>query len=289
MVKAQLSFQLFENLNFLGKVFRVGVIVEIFIGRPSKPVRFSSQLIGEVFIIVGLWTLLDELFCIGGLATKGEIASRVLVSWLHILIIPPIPGKLRRVRGQLRTWSCSLDEILGNWSFQSISSPAPEAFEVGGVHVEVGPLQLIVLFIMVHDIRYQLLLVETALVNGVFGEVGLDHVELAQMPAALALIAHALLIVMVLEVVAQQLGGSLAKAVLLSHAELVVMMTALGLPELAHVEGHAVVSEIEIGCHSALEFGLELQFLGGVRNRSLGKRSHPGSSSSNNFINDNQY
>jgi len=73
--------------------------------------------------------------------------------------------------------------------------------------------------------------------------------------------------------------------VLLSEAELMVMGASLGFTELADVQRHALVSQLEISRHSALELGLELQLLRGVVNRSLGERSHRGSSSSNNFIN----
>jgi len=55
------------------------------------------------------------------------------------------------------------------------------------------------------------------------------------MPTTFALIAHTLLIVMMMEVVVNKLGGSLPKAILLSEAEFVVVGAVLGLTELADV------------------------------------------------------
>ena len=61
-------------------------------------------------------------------------------------------------------------------------------------------LEPIVLLIMVDHIGDGLLLIEALLVDGVLGEVRLDDVELAEMPAAVAIAAHAVELVMVVEV-----------------------------------------------------------------------------------------
>ena len=97
------------------------------------------------------------------------------------------------------------------------------------------PLQLIVLLIAVDDIGNQLLLIEAALINRVLGKVRLDDVQLAEVPPTFTLIANALLTVVVLEVMTQQLRGRLAEAELLSEAELMVMGASLGFTELADV------------------------------------------------------
>jgi hypothetical protein len=96
-------------------------------------------------------------------------------------------------------------------------------------------LQLIVLLIVVDDIGNQLLLIEAALINRVLGQVRLDHVQLAEVPPTFTLIANALLAVVVLEVMTQQLRGRLLEAELLSEAELMVMGASLGFTELADV------------------------------------------------------
>ena len=61
-------------------------------------------------------------------------------------------------------------------------------------------LEPIVLLIMVDHIRDGLLLIEALLVDGVLGEVRLDDVELAKVPAAVAIAARAVELVMVVEV-----------------------------------------------------------------------------------------
>lgn len=96
-------------------------------------------------------------------------------------------------------------------------------------------LQPVILLIMVDNIGNQLLLIETTLIDSIFGEVRLDDIQLAQMPPTLALITHTFLIMMMLKVVAHQLGGCFAKIVLLSEAEFVVVAATLGLAELADV------------------------------------------------------
>lgn len=96
-------------------------------------------------------------------------------------------------------------------------------------------LQPIVLLIVVDDIGNQLLLIEAALINRVLSQVRLDDVQLAEVPPTFTLIANALLAVVVLEVMTQQLRGRLLEAELLSEAELMVMGASLGFTELADV------------------------------------------------------
>ena len=96
-------------------------------------------------------------------------------------------------------------------------------------------LQLLILLIMIDYIRNQFLLIEATLIDSIFGKIWLDNVELAEMPTTFTLIAHALLIVVMLEVVGQELRGSFTEAVLLGEAELMVMGASLGLSELADV------------------------------------------------------
>ncbi len=94
---------------------------------------------------------------------------------------------------------------------------------------------------MIDYIRNQFLLIETTLVDSIFGQIGLDDVQLAEMPSTFALITHTLFIMVVLEVVANQLWGSLTEAVLLGETELVIMATSMCLPKLTNVKRHALV------------------------------------------------
>jgi hypothetical protein len=94
MVKVRILLQFLKNSNLLGEIFRVGVIVEFLVGSSTKPIRFRPQLIREIFVIIGILTLFYELFSISGLAAEREIASGMLISRLHILIVSPITWKL---------------------------------------------------------------------------------------------------------------------------------------------------------------------------------------------------
>lgn len=66
-------------------------------------------------------------------------------------------------------------------------------------------LQPIILLIVIDHIRDGLLLVEALLVDRILGEIGFDDVEFAEMPAAVAIAADAVGLVVVVEVGAVQL------------------------------------------------------------------------------------
>lgn len=106
---------------------------------------------------------------------------------------------------------------------------------VSRVHIQMWALQLLIFLIMFDDIRNQFLLIETALINSIFGKIRLDDIQLAEMPSTFTLIAHTLFVVVVLEVMVQQLRGSFTEAVLLGDAELVIMAASMGLSKLADV------------------------------------------------------
>jgi hypothetical protein len=106
-----------------------------------------------------------------------------------------------RVGTQLWAWSIALEQVLGDWPLDLISVFALEAVDVGGVDVKMRPLESIVLFIMVDYIGDEFLLVEAALVDGVLGEVGLDDIQFAEVPSAVAIIADAVGVVVVAEIV----------------------------------------------------------------------------------------
>lgn len=72
-----------------------------------------------------------------------------------------------------------MEHIFGMSPLDAVSFSAPEAVSIGRPQIEVGPFQLFVLFVVVDDVGYGSLLDEAPLVDGVFGEVGLDDVELA--------------------------------------------------------------------------------------------------------------
>jgi hypothetical protein len=125
----------------------------------------------------------------------------VLVSGLYVLVLTFIAWEMGRVGTQLWAWSIALEQVLGDWPLDLISVFALEAVDVGGVDVEMRPLESIVLLIMVDYIGDEFLLVEAALVDGVLGEVGLDDIQFAEVPSAVAIIADAVGVVVVAEIV----------------------------------------------------------------------------------------
>ena len=90
-----------------------------------------------------------------------------------------------------------MKQILGVTSLDIIPFSAFEAVAISGSHVKVRTFKFFILFVMVDEVGNGTLLIETSLVDGIFGEIRLDDMELAQMPTALAVIAEALLLMMV--------------------------------------------------------------------------------------------
>lgn len=62
------------------------------------------------------------------------------------------------------------------------------------------PLQLFVLFVVVDYVGDGLLLIKTALVDSVLGQVGFYHMQFAEMSPAVALVAEAALLIMMHEI-----------------------------------------------------------------------------------------
>jgi hypothetical protein len=97
------------------------------------------------------------------------------------------------------------------------------------------PLKSIVLLIVVDNIGDGFLLIETTLVDGILGEIGLDDIELAEMPSAVTIIADAILVIVMVEVSTGQLGGSSIEDVSVVDAVFVIMLAPLGLDEVTGV------------------------------------------------------
>ena len=267
--------QFFEDLDLPGEVFGVVAAEGVFVGGPAEPVGVAPQLIGEVGVVVLQRILLHVLVGVGGPAALRKVASRVPVSRPHVLVVPAVSRKVRRVGTQLRTWPSALEQVLGHWALYPIAGLAGESLEVGGADVEVRALEAAVFLIAVDEVGDLLLREEAALVDGVLGEVRPDNVEPAEVAAAVALAAHAALLVMA-EVALLQLPRSPPEALLLGEALLVVVPAALRLREVVGgVEG------LHFGARAAPEaqLGLEGWFLGGPV--ALRERAH---GNSNNFI-----
>jgi hypothetical protein len=205
----------------------------------------------------------------------------VLIGRLHVLVLAAVAGELGRVGTQLRRRSVAFEEVFGDGPFDLVAVLAGKALEVGGVDVEVRSLEAIVLLIVVDDIGDLFLLVEAALVDGVLGEVGLDDVEFAEVASAVAVVADAVGLVVVVEVVPRQLAGSPVEVQGLLLARRVVVPAALRLQQ-PRVERAVQVGLPRI---SQLQLDLELGLGGRGGSVALGDGSHGGGvGSSNKFI-----
>lgn len=97
------GIQFFDEFDFLSKVFRVWVVIEVFVCCLAEPIVSSLQLIGEVSVIVFLLFLFDELIGVCGLTSQGEHSSCMLICWFYILILAMVSWELRTIRTKLRT------------------------------------------------------------------------------------------------------------------------------------------------------------------------------------------
>ena len=86
-----------------------------------------------------------------------------------------------------------VEGVLGFGSFQLVPLAAWEAFGVGGVHVEVGSFEAVVLLCEDNQPGLVLPRFVTLLIDCPFLHGGLFHFKLAQMPSASALPTHPLL------------------------------------------------------------------------------------------------
>lgn len=94
MVEGQLLVSFFKNFDFLGLVLRVGIAIEASIGGLSVPVGTRLQLICMVSIVIFLGLFLAELIRVGTFASHWEVSPAMLIRGFHVLIVPPISGKL---------------------------------------------------------------------------------------------------------------------------------------------------------------------------------------------------
>lgn len=223
--------QFLYDFDLLGEVLRVGVAVEVLVGGSAEPVGFGSELIREIGVVILCCIFGHEMVGIGRFASEWEITAGVLICGLYVLIFSFITGEMRRVRTQLRAWTAALQQILRHWSFQLIAALALESFMVRGTHIQMWSLQSIVLLIMIYNIGDNFLLIEALLIDGVLGEIGFDDVQFAEMPAAVAITAHAIELIMVVEVGAMQLRCSFVEGIGIVGTFIVIVFAPLSLHE----------------------------------------------------------
>ena len=137
---------------------------------------------------------------VGRLAAQGDVPPGVLVSGLHVLVLPPITWKVRTVSTKLKVQPTAFDQIFRPGPIQLIPLFPLEPVRVGRFQVKMRPFQLVVLFIMVDYVRNAGKLLISLSVYGVLVHVRFDYVKLAQVSSAVALLLQPLGRVQVLEV-----------------------------------------------------------------------------------------
>ena len=94
MSEVWIVFFLFDDFNFFGVVFRIGVVVETSVGCFSEPVVSCFELIVEVLVVIFFWRFVDEFVCVGAFCSQGEVSSCVSISGFHVLIISFVSWEL---------------------------------------------------------------------------------------------------------------------------------------------------------------------------------------------------
>lgn len=87
----------FWHLHLLGKVLGIWAVEKLSVSSLTKPVITSFQLIWNVCVVILERIFRDICISICAFASKGEICTSVLVSWLNILIIAFISWEMWRV------------------------------------------------------------------------------------------------------------------------------------------------------------------------------------------------
>lgn len=94
MCEVGLILQLFQDFDLFGEVLWVVVVEEVFICCSAEPVGLASQLIWEITVVVLERILLDVLIGVGRSASVWKIASGVLISGLHVLVVASIAWEI---------------------------------------------------------------------------------------------------------------------------------------------------------------------------------------------------
>lgn len=113
--------QFFQDLDLLGEVLGVVVVEEVFVGGPTEPVGVAPQLIWEIGVVVLQWVLLHVFVCVGRPAAMREVASRVPVSRLHVLVFAAVAWEVGRVCAELGTRPTAFEEVFGHWPLNLIA------------------------------------------------------------------------------------------------------------------------------------------------------------------------
>ena len=191
---------LLYDLDLLGVVFRVGVVVEAAVGGFSEPVVAGLELVGVVGVVVFLGRLVNEFLGVGALGAEGEGGTGVLVGGFDVLVVASVAGELCGVGAEFGGGSFAVEEVLGVGSLNLIAIFALEAVLVDGVDVEVITFEFVVFLIVVDFVGDELLVVVAALVDRVLGEFGLDNFHSTQMSAAVAILAEAFVVVFEIDI-----------------------------------------------------------------------------------------
>ena len=229
--EVRVVFFLLDDLDLLGEVLRIGVAEEIAVGGLAEPVVAGLELVGDVLVVLFLGVFLDIFVGVGGPAAQREVSASVSISGFYVLIVSSVAGELRRVRAQLGARTIAVQEVLRVGSLDVVALVAGEAVGVGRPHLEMRALESVVLFVVVYDVGDGALLVETALIDGVLGQVGFDDVHFAEVASTVAVRAYALVGIVMREVCVGQFGCGFVEDVCSFEAVLVIMEAPLGFGE----------------------------------------------------------
>jgi len=165
VIEIGVVFLLLDDLDLLGVILWVGVVVQTSVSRFSEPIVASFELIGVVSIVIFFGRFVDKLLSIGALGSQGEIGSSVLVCRFHILVLTFVSWELGRVGAKFGSGSFAVKEVFRVGPFNFVAVLPSEAVLIDGVDIKVISFQLVVFFIVVDLVRDELFVVVAALVD----------------------------------------------------------------------------------------------------------------------------
>ena len=108
-----------------------------------------------------------------------------------------------------------MKKILRMRSLNFITFVSRKPSSIDCVYVQVRSLQLIILFIMIDDVGYRLLMIKTFTIYGIFCQIGLDDIEFTIVSSTFTIFAETTLIVMMIEICIMQFGSCFSKYIFL--------------------------------------------------------------------------
>lgn len=206
MVETDFVVSLFRYFFFFGVVFGIRAAEEGTVSGFSEPVRASLEIVALILVVISLRRFAHKFFSVGTFAPEGDIWFGEFIIDLDVLVGPPESWEVHSVGTQGEIWSACFEQVFGVRFLDFISVVSSVAVSVDGVHVKMSAFDFVIIFVVVDQVGNECLLVVTALIGGVFGELRFDNVEFRQVSSTVAFIVE--LIVNMLAVDIFQFGGS---------------------------------------------------------------------------------